>query len=830
MTYRKAETAPAKDVAGSSSRGILTKLRKRHIIATLAAFIGGGWLLIEIVERLFVGHYKLPEEFIDLTVISVIGALLSTLVWRWFRSSEKRPGNVKPEVLLVPLIVLATLAIDLNLVFHVAGISGTGWLISIIALLLGLSWIIFRSWRWAAQAARRRKKDLANKSIVVLPFVNISPEPGQEYFCDGITEEIISDLSHIQKLRVVSRTSAMLLKGSPKPVREIARELRVRYVLEGSVRKAGDDLRITAQLIDARNDAHLWADNINGTMDDVFAMQEKISHSIVNTLKLQLMPAEEPPSTPGPAKSTQEEIPAPESSAPKGKAAKEKEIAGRKGRVRWRRAVFYVVDVIILAFIIYYAGLQLFSGRGEVIDSIAVLPFENVAADPNTESLCDGIAEAIINKLSQLSGLKTVICRSSVFAYKGKTVDPRKAGEELGVKAVLLTRLVRQGDRLIISPTLVRTSDSSQLWGERYDRKFEDIFAIEEDMATSIVQALRLKLTKQDQQVISERSINNAMAYELYLRANHEIRRYREDSLDRVVQDLQKGLEIIGPNPFIYSALASAYVQYVNIGEKQEDYLAKAEDYANKALDLDPNFSKAFIALGYLYEDRSRLEGIRYFKKALAVNPNEPYALRRLALIYLGCGKPRAALPLMESFKKTDPLNPDIHLLQGAAYLYEGRFAPALDEYRKLYQSDPESPNRQFLYARTLAYNKRLGEAFSIIDASAKATPTNVVTKLGLLLKYGILGDKDGARREMTSDFREACHRDNGWSYLVAEAFALMAEKKEALDWLENAVDRGYLNYPFVNEHDAFLENIRGEERFKKLMERVKYEWEHFEE
>src|SRR5512139_1625426 len=161
MTYRKAATAPAKDVAGSSSRGILTKLRKRHIIATLAAFIGGGWLLIEIVERLLVGHYKLPEEFIDLTVISVIGALLATLVWRWFRSSEKRPGNVKPEVLLVPLIVLATSAIDLNLVFHVAGISGTGWLIAIIALLLGLSWIIFRSWRWAAQAALIRKKDLA---------------------------------------------------------------------------------------------------------------------------------------------------------------------------------------------------------------------------------------------------------------------------------------------------------------------------------------------------------------------------------------------------------------------------------------------------------------------------------------------------------------------------------------------------------------------------------------------------------------------------------------------------------------------------------------------
>ncbi len=213
------------------------------------------------------------------------------------------------------------------------------------------------------------------------------------------------------------------------------------------------------------------------------------------------------------------------------------------------------------------------------------------------------------------------------------------------------------------------------------------------------------------------------------------------------------------------------------------------------------------------------------------MNPNEPYALRRLVLIYLfTAGKPSKALPLIERFKKADPLNPIYHFLQGFYYLSEGQFSLALEELRKDYQSDPESPNKQFNYGRSLAYNKAFDEAFSIFDQGAMATPNNALTKMGLMLKYGFLKERENALREMTPDFERTCQRDLEWSYHIAEAFALLSEKKEALDWLENAVNRGFINYPFMNRHDWFLDNIRGEERFKKLMERVKYEWEHFEE
>jgi TolB-like protein/Flp pilus assembly protein TadD len=130
-------------------------------------------------------------------------------------------------------------------------------------------------------------------SIIVLPFDNMSPDPGDAYFSDGLTEEIITSLSQIHSLRVISRSSAMILKGTQKDVRTIGRELDVQYVLEGSVRKAGEELRITAQLIDANTDEHKWAEKYAGVLGDVFSIQEAVSRSIAEALELEMTTEEE---------------------------------------------------------------------------------------------------------------------------------------------------------------------------------------------------------------------------------------------------------------------------------------------------------------------------------------------------------------------------------------------------------------------------------------------------------------------------------------------------------------------------------------------------------
>jgi hypothetical protein len=160
-------------------------------------------------------------------------------------------------------------------------------------------------------------------------------------------------------------------------------------------------------------------------------------------------------------------------------------------------------------------------------------------------------------------------------------------------------------------------------------------------------------------------------------------------------------------------------------------------------------------------------------------------------------------------------------------HLYQGQYDSALDSSQKGFQIEPGSPVCQFFYAWVLSYSNK-DEACSVIDRSVVSDSDNVAAKMGLMLKHALMKDKEKALREMTPDFQKTCRRDPEWSHYVSFLLALVDAKREALDWLENAVRQGLINCPAL-EWNPYLANIRGEERFRKLMERVKYEWEHFE-
>ena len=240
-------------------RSLFQRLRERKIIQTLAAFIGGGFLVLEFVHWILIDHYHFPETTLDITFITLLCALICTLAWQWFRGI-RRPRRFKPEFILIPLFILVTVFFDARL-FRQMGKPGTE---------------AVSETRW-------------KNSIAVLPFVNMSADEEQEYFCDGLTEEMINRLSNIRELKVPARTSVFSFKGEKIDIHDVGQKLKVDKVLEGSVRKAGNQLRITAQLINVADGYHIWSEKWDCEMDDVFSVQDEISLAVVNKLKLQLL-------------------------------------------------------------------------------------------------------------------------------------------------------------------------------------------------------------------------------------------------------------------------------------------------------------------------------------------------------------------------------------------------------------------------------------------------------------------------------------------------------------------------------------------------------------
>jgi non-specific serine/threonine protein kinase len=413
---------------------------------------------------------------------------------------------------------------------------------------------------------------------------------------------------------------------------------------------------------------------------------------------------------------------------------------------------------------------------------------------------------------------------------KGSKKAVRDIAKELNVQYVLEGSARKAGNDIRITAQLIDATSDAHLWADKYSGKLDDVFDLQEEVSRKIADALKLKLSPEESKYIAERSIDNVKVYEYYLKAIDKITMFTEDSVNRALRYLQNAVDIMGDNALLYSAMAFAYWNLVNIGAKQEDYLAKAEEYAKKALLLDAESSIAHVILGYneLF-GKKPLESLSRFKKALEFNRNEIFAIVGILSVYQFAGKISEGDFYSERLMQLDPLSFPANWCKGAQYYYDGQFKPALQAWQKLYELHPESPYSQFQYSLILAYNDDMNKAISMIDQNAKANPGMIFTKLGLILKYAMQGEKKKVFQEITPDFQKTVRLDCSYSHHLSSFFSLMNLKKEALDWLENAVKRSFINYPFLAEKDPFLENIRGEERFKKLMKRVKHEWENFE-
>jgi len=223
----------------------------------------------------------------------------------------------------------------------------------------------------------------------------------------------------------------------------------------------------------------------------------------------------------------------------------------------------------------------------------------------------------------------------------------------------------------------------------------------------------------------------------------------------------------------------------------------------------------------------NNINALRYFQKAHNIEPNNPETLLFLGFhLATYAGKPDLAEPYVKKVIEIDPLTPVNYLSPLMLYLMRSEMELAIAALRKALQL---MPGFEFFLARYLSWNNQLDEAIELIDQFVKKDPINYNKELCLFFKYALLGKKDMALQIMREETKQYCWNDPDYPWFMADYYSLIDEKKEALTWLEHTINRGMINYPLLNEMDPFLENIRCEPRFRKLMEKIKYEWENFE-
>jgi serine/threonine protein kinase len=468
---------------------------------------------------------------------------------------------------------------------------------------------------------------------------------------------------------------------------------------------------------------------------------------------------------------------------------------------------------------------------GEILDrrekSISVLPFKNMSPDPDNEYFSDGLTEEIISDLSNVEAIR-VISRTSAMQLKGTNKDIKAIGKDLNVQFVLEGSVRKAGNNIRISAQLIDVSKEAHLWSEKYNGTLDDIFDIQEKVSRSIVDALRIKLSVEEKNKIQAHPISDPRAYDYYFQARQEILKMTEPSLKKALDLIEHSQSIVGENVLLLSAKGYIHWMYFNSGiESDETHLDETERCAERIFQMEPQSIHGYRLIGLAQVHKKNIrEGIRNLEKVLQFDQNDPDALLFLAILLALTGKTEEAHSLGDRLLKIDPLTPFNYLFLSQTPYYEGKFSEAELLIKKAMELDTENSVFRVFYLMVIATIWEKNKVLLFYEESIQKLKNSFFTNLALFFTCALKGDKVSADKVLTEEFMTAARNDIQYSVFVADGFALLNRKEEAISWLENAVDRGFTNYLFLSKHDSFLRKLDSEEKFQQLMVRVKKEWE----
>lgn len=458
--------------------------------------------------------------------------------------------------------------------------------------------------------------------------------------------------------------------------------------------------------------------------------------------------------------------------------------------------------------------------------SIAILPFRNLGGDPGTGFYEFALADAVITELAQLKSL--IVRPSSVITkYQGVDTDPRQAGAELKVNAVLAAGFIRSGEKLRVTAQLIDVASGEILWSDRIDAEGHDVLALQDTIGQRILEGLSVELSEKEQEKLGRRPTGSTEAWEEYLRGR--------DNFGR----------------FIFKTISN------------DDCEAALANFRH-AVEIDPSFGLAYSAIGACYANRV-LKGIggtedyslaeEAFDKAVSLDPNIVEARVLMTMIYMAHGEKRKAREEIERLEKQFPNEAPLYFVKGIINRLDGNYEASLRAWQKLSRLDPaaaviSSYNR----ARIFLYRRQYDEAFAEIAKGRKAEPNHPMLRIfestvqyfsgdaetaiatiervmaehpemeGIRALYAIYlagtGRKEDAAAQLSEQTLELARSDHDMSYWVGSAYALLGDKDRAFRWLERAVKLGNENEPWFKS-DRNLESLRDDPRFLDLLDKM---------
>ena len=457
--------------------------------------------------------------------------------------------------------------------------------------------------------------------------------------------------------------------------------------------------------------------------------------------------------------------------------------------------------------------------------SIAVLPFQNFGVKGEDDYFADGMTESLITDLTKIQGM-LVIARNSVFQYKGRVVDVKTVGKELGVNYVLEGSVQRSGDRVRLNAQLIDVATGYHLWADRYDRDMKDLFVLQDDISANILAALKLKLTEPGSGRSGGAPTQNLDAYDAYLRAMHLARSQEDGEQEQAIGLFEKSIALDPRFALAHAGLAKAFREKLFDRDPRKEWEEKAIVEIEKALSLDPNLAEAYSARGQLAWTRlnnyPHERAVRDLRRAIGLNPNLAEAYQWLAAVYWHVGLFEKALEAASVVGKLDPGQQFV--TTGLTYLHWQKYDLATQQLDKL----PDAVWGQWK-ALALFHQGSDREASALNEEFLKTHPRESFPRS----VRALLAARSGQAAKAEEQIALAIQYDRGLShfhhveYNIGSAYALMGKPRQAVEWLQKSAEHGFQCYPlFATDPD--LAALRGDPGYEALLRKMKAEWEHY--